>query len=176
MAPATGSILVLSQNYTYNAVPAQIQADLENWRLAGTDVLAHQAQELFLQFSLAVVYNPSITVATTQTAIGTALSTFLAQLAFNAIIYPSSVIAIVEDVPGVTACRFLEAGDYPSWNPSTPNLFNVGIQQLVNGVVTNSFVNSSGAPLTVQTGDDTVPSFGGTVLVTKALNTLGSFG
>jgi uncharacterized phage protein gp47/JayE len=175
-APATGSVLVISEDYTYNGVPSAIQQDLTNWSLAGTDVLAHQANILELQFSLAIVYAPSSTVSTTQNAIQSALQTYLSQLAFNAFIYPSSVISIVEAVPGVTACRFLEGADYVSWNPATPNNFSVGIQQLVNGVVTNSFVNSLGAPLTVQTDDATVPAFGNVVLVTKALNTLGAFG
>ena len=176
MAPANGSVIVLSQDYTYNALPSEIQQDLSNWGLAGTDVLAHQANTLYLQFSLAVVYSTSATVATTQAAIQSALQNYLSLLAFNAFIYPSSVIAIVEAVSGVTACRFLEAVDYSSWNPSFPNNFAVGIQQLVNGVVVNSYVNSLGQPLTVQTDDATVPAFGNVVLVTKALNTLGAFG
>jgi uncharacterized phage protein gp47/JayE len=173
---ANGSLIVLSEGYTYNNVPMQIQASVESWGLAGIDALTHQAQELELQFSLAVVYDNSISVPTTQSAIGNGLQSFLSTLAFNATIYPSSVIAIVEGVSGVVACRFLEAADYAGWNPVTPNLFNVGIQQLVNGVVVQSFVNSQGQPLTVYTGDDTVPTFGGTVLITKGVNTLGAFG
>lgn len=175
-APATGSVIVLSTGYTYNSLPAAIQQDLSNWSLAGTDVLAHQASTLFLQFSLAIVYTPQATVATTQNAIQNALQNYLSLLAFNSFIYPSSVIAIVEGVSGVTACRFLESRDYAGWNPSSPNNFAVGIQQLVNGVVVSSFVNSLGQPLTVQTDDATVAAFGNAVLVTKALNTLGAFG
>lgn len=175
MAPATGSVISISSNYTYNALPSQIQRDLENWRMAGQDVIAHQALQLQLQFSLAVVYNPQISVSTTQTAINTALQTFLSTLGFSVTIYPASIIALVENVPGVTACRFLVARDYSSWNPATPNAFNVGIQQVIGGVVVNSFVNAQGEPNPVQTNAATVPAFGKTVLQTKALNTLGAF-
>lgn len=175
MAPSPGSVVSLSSNYTFNAVPRQVQADMENWRLAGTDVWAHQAIQLQLQFSLAVVYSPNISIATTNTAINTALQTYLSTLGFSVTIYPASVIAIVEGVSGVTACRFLVSRDYSNWNPATPNAFNVGIQQVINGVVTQSFVNSTGEPNPVQTNAATVPAFGQTVIQTKALNTIGAF-
>jgi uncharacterized phage protein gp47/JayE len=176
MAPASGSVISISEDYTYNAVPSQIQADLENWRLAGQDVIAHQALQLELQFSLAIVYDPTISTTTTQTAINNALQTYLSTLGFNTTIYPSSVIAIVEGVSGVVASRFLVGRDYSGYNSSTPNNYNVGIQQVIDGVVVNSFVSSSGEPNPVETDDATVPVFGQTVLVTKALNTLGAFG
>jgi uncharacterized phage protein gp47/JayE len=176
MVPATGSVIVISEDYTYNEMIADIQADIENWRLAGQDVQAHQALALELQFSMAVVYDPSISVSTTQTAINNALQSFLATLGFSVTIYPASIIAIVEGVPGVTACRFLVGRDYSGYNPATPNLYNVGIQQVVNGVVTASYVSNSGEPNPVETNAATVPAFGQSVLVTKALNTLGAFG
>jgi hypothetical protein len=176
MAPPNGSVIALSSGYTYNDVPSSVQADLENWRLAGQDVWAHQAITMLLQFSLAVVYNASVSVTTTQAAISTALSGFLTTLGFSATIYPSSVIAIVEAVPGVVACRFLEGSDYPGWNPVNPDASSVGIQQVVNGAVTQSFVNTLGQPTTIVTAANTIPAFGGTVLVTKGINTLGAFG
>jgi uncharacterized phage protein gp47/JayE len=176
MAPASGSVISISEDYTYNEMISEIQADLENWRLAGTDVIAHQALQLELQFSLAVVYDPAVSVATTQTAINTALAAYLSTLGFSVTIYPASVIAIVEGVPGVIACRFLKGSDYAGYNSSTPNDFNTGIQQVINGVVVESFNSSSGEPNPVETNAATVPAFGQTVLVTKALNTMGSFG
>lgn len=175
MAPANGSTVVISSDYTYNDVPRAIQASLENWRLAGTDVWAHQGVEMLLQFSLAVIYDPAVTLSITQQAINSALSGFLSQLGFNSRIYPSSIIQVVENTPGVTACRFLAGADYPGYSPASANSFSVGIQQVIDGNVVQSFVDNAGNPFDIELGDDTVPSFGGTVLVTKAANTMGSF-
>ena len=85
------------------------------------------------------------------------------------------MLQAVEGVPGVIASRFLTGADYSSWNPSSPNNFNVGIQQVHDGVVTSSYVDSGGNPTDIQFGAATMPAFGGTVLVTKAGNTLGAF-
>jgi uncharacterized phage protein gp47/JayE len=175
MQPPVGTPVTLSEDYTYNDVPAAIQANLENWRLAGTDVQAHQGIEIQLQFSLAVIYDPSVTQSVTQVAINTALQVYLSQLGFSSRIYPSSVIQAVENVPGVTACRFLTAQDYPGWSPSAPDNSNVGIQAVYGGVVTNSYVDSNGNPVDIEFGAAEMPAFGGAVLVTKAGNTMGSF-
>ena len=175
LQPAAGAAFSVGAGYTYNQIISQIQRDIDSWRLAGTDVQAHQAIILFLQFSLAVIYDPSVTPSTTQASIATALSNYLSQLGFNSRIYPSSVIQVVENTPGVSACRFITSADIPGYNPSTPNAYNVGIQAVVNGAVTQSFVDAGGNPLDVEIGDDTVPGFGGVNLTTKAGNSFGSF-
>jgi hypothetical protein len=176
MAPAAGSILTIGEDYTYNNVPASIQQDLENWRLASTDVLAHQAIEVYLQFSVAVIFDPNTTQQTTTAAIQTALSGWLTGLGFNAIIYPSSVIQQIENTPGVTACRFLIGADVPGWNGATPNLFNVGIQQINSAnVVVNSFVDTSGNPVDIVLGASQIPAFGALSIVAKAANSFGAF-
>jgi uncharacterized phage protein gp47/JayE len=174
-APAAGSVIVLSEDYTFNDVPYAIQQQLENWRLAGTDVQAHQGVEVELQFSLAIIYDPSTSQAVTQAAINTALSNYLAQLGFDSRLYPSSILQIVEGVPGVTACRFLTAADYPTWGISVPNNYNVGIQAVSGGLVVQSYVDSQGNPMDIEFGANQIPSFGNTVLVTKAGNTMGSY-
>lgn len=173
--PPAHAPVTLSEDYTYNNVPAAIQASFENWRLAGQDVLAHQGIAVLLQFSLAVIFDPKVTQSVTQAAIQTSLQTYLSQLGFNSRVYPSSVIRAVEGTPGVIASRFLTGADYSGWNPSAPNNFNVGIQQVYAGVVTNSFVDSGGNPVDVELGDSQLPSFGGLVIVAKAGNTMGSF-
>lgn len=173
--PPNGAVVVISEDYAYNDVVHAIQAALENWRLAGTDVQAHQGIQVFLQFSLAVIYDPTISQQVTSAAINSALQAYLSQLGFNSRIYPSSVVQAVENTPGVIACRFLTGADYSSWNPSSPNTFAVGIQAVFDGVVTKSYVNSAGDPLDVQLGAAQMPAFGGTVLVAKAGNTMGAF-
>ncbi len=148
--PVNGTAFSISAGYTFNQVPASVQQDLDNWKLAGTDVQAHQAVTLLLQFSLAVIYDPSVTVSTTKTAIATALSNYLAVLGFNSRVYPSSVIQAVENTPGVSACRFITGADISGYNPSTPNAYSVGIQQLVNSTVVKSYVDSGGNPVDVE--------------------------
>lgn len=173
--PPNGTAIVLSEDYTYNDVPYAIQNTLENWRLAGTDVQAHQGVQAFLRFNLAIIYDPAVSQSVTQQAINTALANYLAQLGFNVRLYPSSVLQVVENTPGVIASRFLTAADYSGWSPAAPNNFNVGIQQIFDGLAIKSFVDSGGNPTDIEFGDDTVPTFGDTVLATKAGNTMGSF-
>jgi uncharacterized phage protein gp47/JayE len=176
MAPPAGSALTVGEDYTYNNVPAAVQQDLNNWRLAATDVMAHQALTVLLQFSVAVIFDPNTAQATTIAAIQTSLAAWLTGLGFNAVIYPSSAIQQIENTPGVTACRFLTGGDVPGWNPATPNAFNVGIQQVNNaGVVITSYVDSNGNPLDIILGDAQIPAFGGLVVVPKAANSFGAF-
>ena len=175
MAPTNGAAVVISDGYTYNQIPTSVQENIEQWRLAGIDVLAHQGLTQLLQFSLNIIYDPSVSQTVTNTAINNALSAYLAKLGFNSRVYPSSVIQAVENTPGVIACRFTVGSDIGGWNGSTPNSFNVGIQQLVGGVVTHSYVDTNGDPTDIEFGDDTIPSFGATVLTIKAANTFGSF-
>lgn len=175
MAPVAGTPIVVSQGYTYNDVVYAVQGNLENWRLAGTDVWAHQGIQVFLQFSLAIIYDSAISQSVTKAAINTALQAYLAQLGFNSRIYPSSILRAVEDTPGVIASRFLTGADYSGWSPAAPNNFNVGIQAVYNGIVVQSYVDSGGNPVDIELGAAQLPSFGGAVLVTKAGNTMGAF-
>lgn len=176
MAPPGGSAITIGEDYTFNNVPLAIQQDLDNWRLAATDVLAHQAITILLKVSLAVIFDPNTAQATTITAIQTALADWLTGLGFNATIFPSSVIQIVENTPGVTACRFLTSGDAPGWNPATPNNFNVGIQQInAAGTTIASYVDTNGNPVDIILGDAQIPAFGALVVVPKAANSFGAF-
>jgi hypothetical protein len=85
------------------------------------------------------------------------------------------VIQAVEATPGVTASRFLTGADYPSYNSATPNNYNVGIQVVYEGVVMQSYVDSSGNPVDVTLGAAQLPTFGNAVVVAKAGNTMGPF-
>lgn len=175
MQPPAGAALVISTGYTYNDVPYAIQNQLENWRLAGTDAQAHQGIQVGMQFSLAVIYDPAVSQAVTQAAIQSALQTYLSQLGFGSRIYPSSVLRVVESVPGVTASRFLVGTDYAGFTPAAVNNYDVGIQQVYGGVVTASYVDSGGNPVDITLGAAQVASFGGLVISPRAGNTFGSF-
>ena len=176
MAPPGGSVITVSEDYTWNNVPFAIQQDLDNWRLAATDVMAHQAIPVLLKINMAVIFDPNTAQATTIAAIQTALADWLTGLGFNATVYPSSVIQVVENTPGVTASRFLTAGDASGWNPALPNNFNVGIQQVnAAGATIASYVDSNGNPLDIILGDAQIPAFGALVVVPKATNSFGAF-
>lgn len=173
--PGEGAPVVLSEDYTYNDVPYAIQQALESWRMAGQDVQAHQGIQATLRFNLAVIYDPSVSQPVTQQAVNTALATYLSQLGFSSRLYPSSVLQVVENTPGVLASRFLTGADYPGYNPAAPNSFGVGIQQTFEGVPVVSYVDSGGNPVDIEFGAMTIPAFGDTSIVAKAGNTMGAF-
>lgn len=173
--PLARSPVTLSEDYTYNDVPSAVQASFESWRLAGQDVLAHQGIQVQLKFSLAVIFDASVTQSVTQTAIQNSLQSYLSQLGFSSRVYPSSVIQAVEGTPGVTASRFLTGADYPGWNAGNANNYSVGIQQVYEGVVQKSYVDSGGNPVDITLGAAQLPAFGGLTVAAKAGNTMGPF-
>jgi uncharacterized phage protein gp47/JayE len=179
MALASGTAIPAgsSGDYTYNAVPLQVQQAIDNWRLASIDVIAHQAIETYLRFSLAVIFDPSVTSSVTVTAVQQALSSWLSQLGFGATVYPSSVIQQVENVAGVTAARFLTGSDWSGWNSSDPDSFDVGIQQTASDgtTVLSSYVDTNGAPVDIILGAAQIPAFGSLYYIAKAGNSFGSF-
>lgn len=176
MAPPARSIITLGSNYTFNAVPLQVQQAVDNWRLAAQDVLAHQALTALLRVSLAIIFDPNITTSVTVAAVQTALSSWLSGLGFSATIYPSSVIQQVENVPGVIAARFLVGSDVTGWNPSNPNASAVGIQQVnATGAVTSSYVDANGNPVDIVLSAAQIPAFASLVYTVKAGNSFGAF-
>jgi len=176
MQPVGDTAFSIGSNYTYNQVPYSVQQDLENWRLAGTDVQAHQALTILLQISLAIIYNPSATPSAVNSALQTSLSNYLTTQGLNARIYPSSIIQVAENTPGVDACRFIVGSDISGYNGATPNAYNVGIQQVTPaGVVTQSYVDSGGNPVDIELGDNQIAGLYQINYTIKAGNTFGSF-
>jgi uncharacterized phage protein gp47/JayE len=169
--PAANSVFALNSDYSYNDVPSAIQKEISRWKLAGTDALAHQAKTLLLKFNLAVIYDYRIDPGVTSQAIDTGISSFLESLGFDAVVQASDILQVVHNVPGVDAVRFLHGGDVADWDDANPDDFTVGMQQVVNGVVVASFVDSDGRAKDVVLGDDEVPGFGLSVQVRKAENT-----
>lgn len=169
--PPANSVFSIAENYTYNDVPWGVQKDIDSWRLAGIDALAHQAKQVLLKFNLAVIYDVNADQAGTNTAIDVALSSWLQGLGFNAVVQVSDVIQQIHAVPGVDAVRFLVGADIAGWNSATPNAFTVGVQRMVGTTVVQSYVDTNGAAQDVILGDDEVPVLGSTFIVPKAQNT-----
>lgn len=160
-------------DYTYNDVPRLVQTEIDRWRLLGIDVLVHQAKTSYLRVSLAIIYTGSIAVGTVDDNIENALSTFFAGVGFDSAVQYSDILQVVHNVAGVDAVRFLHGDDYLTWNPATPNAFDVGIQKIVDGVVVHSYVDTNGRPLDVIFGDDEVAAFESMHRAIRAQNTFG---
>lgn len=164
---------VFSVDYEYNNVPTAIQQVTDRWRLVGMDAMVHQAKQIFLKFNIAVIYDIRADPGVTATAINTALSDYLSKIGIASVVQTSDVLQAIHNVPGVDAVRFLYSVDNPGYNPSTPNSYNVGIQQVIGTTVINSFVDSNGRAADVLFADNALPVFGLTNIVVKAQNSMG---
>jgi hypothetical protein len=178
-APANGTVFTVGadSDYTYNQVPTSVQQAIDSWRLAGTDARAHQAQTVQLRFSLAVMYDRTAYPAQVNQAMDAAISGWLSSLGINSVIQVSDAIQVLHNVPGVNNIRFLNGTDFPGYNPSTPNAYNVGIQQVNNlgtGLV-QSFVDSTGRAQDIVLTDSQVPVFNSSVYVQRAQGSFGSY-
>lgn len=169
--PTANAVFSVDEGYTYNDVPTAIQTEIDRWRLVGTDAMAHQARNIFLKFNLAVIYDYKVDQGVTHDQIEAAISNFLTTLGFDAVVQASDILQVVHNTPGVDAVRFLHGGDFSGYDSAHPNNYTVGIQQLVNGAVVASYVDSGGRAKDVILGDDQVAAFGATTQIAKAENT-----
>lgn len=176
--PANNSIFTVGSDgaYTYNEVPLSVQREVDSWRLAGTDVQAHQAIAVRLRFSLAVMYDRISYPPQVNQAMDAALSGWLNRLGLNSVVQVSDVLQVLHNVPGVDNIRFLNGADWPGWTSGTSNSYQVGIQQLSSaGVVQTSYVDATGRPKDVFFTDSQVPQFGASLYLQKAGNSFGSY-
>ncbi len=117
--PTAGNLL--SVDYIYNDVPKAIQHNVDLWRLVTTDVMVHSAVMVYLDVYLAVVLaNGGYTLSSVFSNIQTAISNYLTGLTFDGIVQLSAILSVVQQVPGVSAVRFLTSAD------STAKLYGIG--------------------------------------------------
>lgn len=177
--PANNTVFTLGADgaYTYNQVPTSVQQEIDSWRLAGTDARAHQAQIVRMRFSLAVMYDRTAYPAQVNQAMDTALSDWLSSLGINSVIQVSDVLQVLHNVPGVDNIRFLNGSDYIGYVSGTPNLYNVGIQQVNNlgTALIQSYVDATGRARDIILTDSQVPVFNNAVYVQKSQNSFGSY-
>ncbi len=176
--PANNAVFTVGSDgaYTYNEVPSSVQGDIDSWRLAGTDAQAHQAQNVLLRFSLAVMYDRISYPPQVNQAMDAALSGWLNSLGINSVVQVSDVLQVLHNVPGVDNVRFLNGSDWPGWTSGTSNSYQVGIQQISStGTVTTSYVDTSGRPHDVFFTDSQVPQFGASLYAQRAGNSFGSY-
>lgn len=102
---ATGN-WTMAVEYYYNGVPSEIETDLSGQSLAGTqNVWCHQANEMYLNFTLVVVLVQGYTYSSVLPAVEAALVNVCGGITFTQTLDISEIIAAVQDVNGIQAVR-----------------------------------------------------------------------
>lgn len=154
---ATGTVKLYSPvsiDYTYNDIPRSVQSQIESWRMATTDVLAHHGRQLNVKIHAAVILNPGYTTTSVQGALNTAVSAYLDRLGFGSVLQISDLLNVIGDIPGIDAVRLLTSDDMTAWTitgatNATPIVLttsathNVAVNDLVivDGVAGNTGAN-----------------------------------
>lgn len=164
--PANGAAFSLT--YTYNRVAQDLQAAIDNWRLLGTDALAHCGRPIPMRFYLAVVYDRRYTPSSVNTDINTALASYLASLGFDANVQVSDVLNVVHNVAGVDNVRFLT---------STDDASNYAMVRMSNSAANYQIevFSQNGRAIDVMWSNHEYPVLHSTVIVPKAANTFGQY-
>ena len=95
---------VVTVNYTYNSLIATLQALINNNsnHIVGSDILVVEAIEALINFTAGIFIVPGYVPATVVTNVQTALSIYINALGLGANIVLSELVAIAQDVPGVS--------------------------------------------------------------------------
>ena len=174
--PASGSVFTIGGNgdYLYDEVPRSVQAQVDRWRLVGVDAKVHAAKEVYLRFSMALMYDRSANQYAVNEAVDAAIAKHLSKVGLGGVVQVSDIQQVVHNVAGVDNVRLLGTSDYSSWTPEGSNSFNLGIQCMVGGSVSETYVTPSGRLKDITYGDAEVPVFHSCHKSTKAQNTFGS--
>lgn len=160
--PANGS--AFSITYTYNRVARDVQENINQWRLVGTDAQAHCGLRRLIKFHLAVVYDRAYDSSAVNTSIDIALADLCSSLGFAASLQVADVIQTVHNVPGVDNVRFLTSTDDPTsyaMAQMSPWATNTQI----------SLYAANGRAIDATFGDSQYPVFHSTRIIAKAPNT-----
>lgn len=175
--PANNSVFNIGGDvdgdYTFNSMISDIQLNVDRWRLLGVDAKVHQAKQIGLRLNLAIVYVAGSNIDAVNTAIDQAVQALLSTSGFQSRVQVSDLLQTVHNVPGVDNVRFLHDTDYTGYNPLNPNVYAVGIQRVVEGAVTASYVDGTGRPTDLRFGDNELPVLDSITKVQKAENSFG---
>lgn len=97
--------------YSYNRLPELFDEMLRQNKQLTTDVLVRQAEFLYMNVYLVIMYNQSVGVSAVNAQINIALANFFAQQGFSTWIQFSDVLQTVHNVPGVDNVRFAKTTD-----------------------------------------------------------------
>jgi hypothetical protein len=95
---------VVTINYTYDSLIATLQALINNNsnHIVGSDILVVEAIIALINVTMGILIVPGYVPATVVTNVQTALSTYINALGLGADVILSEVVAIAQDVPGVS--------------------------------------------------------------------------
>lgn len=164
-SPAITNNTAWTVQYTQNNVPGLAAQNIANWRLLGTDVQVHAGKRMYFTLNLAIVYVPTYNVASVNTAVTTAVNTYINGLGFDSALEISDLLQAIHNVPGVDNVRFLTIAE---------NGTHYGLEEVTNAgtLITN---HSTGSPYYRPTDvffdDRTYPFLYTINFVTKARNT-----
>lgn len=108
--PAGGTAVTFF--YSYNRLPELFDEMLRQNKQLTTDVLVRQAEFVYMNVYLVIMYNQGVGVSAVNTQINLALSNFFAQQGFSTWIQFSDVLQTVHNVPGVDNVRFTTSTDH----------------------------------------------------------------
>jgi hypothetical protein len=158
-----------SLQYSYNAIPRDVQERVERWRLVATDVRAHAAKRVLLRLNFAIMFVPGYDPAQVATALQASLAVFLAAKDFGSPVQVSDVIQVAHEVTGVDNIRLLTSAE-----PTTGGAY--AIERVDAAGTRISFITAGSSPARaadVQLGDNEVPALYSINYVAKAANSFG---
>jgi hypothetical protein len=97
--------------YSYNRLPELFDEMLRQNKQLTTDVLVRQADFVYMNVYLIIMYNQGVGVTAVNTQINLALSNFFAQQGFSTWVQFSDILQVVHNVPGVDNVRFTKSTD-----------------------------------------------------------------
>lgn len=163
--------------YLYNGMISDIQEQVERWRLLGVDAKVHQAKPIELRLSFAIMYEPRANRPAVDTEIDRTLAAYMQTRGFQGRVQASDLLQVAHNVVGVDNIRFLRGDDFPGYVSASPELYTVGVQQMVEGEVLDTglrFVDGTGRPKDLRFGDNELPVFHSSIKVVKAENSFGT--
>lgn len=112
--PSTVALAVgaeVTVDYSYNALPWRVQANVQDWRLVTTDVWVHQAKPKYLTVNFVVVPDVGFTKADIEREIDEVLSEVMDDLGFVKVLQASDVLRAAASATGVDGIRWATADD-----------------------------------------------------------------
>jgi hypothetical protein len=168
-APADASTIVLdsASSYIYNAVPADVQARIAQWRLVTSDVQVHQAVKRYFRLGFVIMYASGYDQTTVNTAVTSALANFMASKGFDAPLQVSDITQAAHNVAGVDNIRLSRSNELFTLPDSSTTY---GIDEVGATGDHIAFQQSGGRPIDLQFGDNQVPLLYDCTFLPKAAN------
>jgi hypothetical protein len=109
-APPEASSLVTVE-YSYNRLIERLDAQMDQVRLVGMDVLTHEADDLRLKFNLAVVLVPGMSTTDVEADVNTILTAWINRKNFRNNIQIADVVEQVGQSSGIDNVRLAQPGE-----------------------------------------------------------------